>query len=259
MISTVRLPAMRAIRDGLGGRDGPDGPGGRGGPRFAVASGRKKADNARVEKDALPTLKTRASLLERLRDWQDQASWEDFFDTYWKLIYGTARKAGLSDDEAQDAVQETMLSVSRRIPDFRYDALRGSFKAWLLRLTRWRIVDQFRKRGPAEAYHGHHGSGSGDGATTELIESIPDPATLVSNEVWEDEWGKNLAEVARARVRARVDPQNYQLFDFYVRKEWPAKKVAERFGVSTSQVYLARHRISQMLTQEIARLEKETI
>lgn len=221
---------------------------------FIVAGRRKKAHKTRVGKDYLPTLKTRASLLERLRDGQDQTSWEDFFETYWRLIYGTARKAGLSEEEAQDVVQETMICVTRRMPTFRYDPAR-SFKAWLLKMTRWRIVDQFRKRGPIQAHHGSAGSNG----STELIARVPDPASLVPDHVWEDDWKKNLAEVALARVQARVDPEKYQMFDFYVNKEWPAAKVAERFRVSLNQVYLAKNRITASLREEIQRLEEETI
>lgn len=97
-------------------------------------------------------LPTRASLLKRLRNWQDQASWQDFFNTYWKLIYGVARKAGLTDAEAQDVLQETLVSVAKHIPTFKYDPTIGSFKAWLLNMTRWRIVGQFRKRGALVAH-----------------------------------------------------------------------------------------------------------
>jgi RNA polymerase sigma-70 factor (ECF subfamily) len=124
-------------------------------------------------------------------------------------------------------------------------------------MTRWRIIDQFRKRGPIQAEH--DGSGSGDGVTAALIENLPDPATLVPNQAWETDWQKNLADVALARIRARVEPRNYQLFDFYMNKEWPAEKVAERFGVSISQVYLAKCRITAMLKRESERLENETI
>src|SRR5213076_378246 len=98
------------------------------------------------QKDEL--IPTRATLINRLKDWQDQASWQDFFDTYWKLIYGIARKAGLTDAEAQDVVQETVITVSRKIGGLRYDPAIGSFKGWMLQITRWRIVDQFRKREP---------------------------------------------------------------------------------------------------------------
>ena len=41
--------------------------------------------------DLIPT---RASLLGRLKDWGDHASWRDFFNTYWKLIYGFALQRG---------------------------------------------------------------------------------------------------------------------------------------------------------------------
>src|SRR2546423_58675 len=91
-------------------------------------------------------ISTRSSLLNRLKDWEDKASWKDFFDTYWKLIYGVARTAGLNDAEAQDVVQETIIAVAQKMPNFKYDSSAGSFKAWLMQLTRWRITDQFRKK-----------------------------------------------------------------------------------------------------------------
>jgi len=89
---------------------------------------------------------TRATLLERLKNWQDDSSWQDFFDTYWKLIYHVAINRGLTKEEAQDVVQETMLTVAKQMPNFKYDRKIGSFKSWLLNTTRWRIADQFRKR-----------------------------------------------------------------------------------------------------------------
>ena len=39
---------------------------------------------------------TRSSLLHRLKNWQDESSWQEFFNVYWKLVYGVARKAGMS-------------------------------------------------------------------------------------------------------------------------------------------------------------------
>src|SRR5258705_498547 len=89
---------------------------------------------------------TRESLLSRLKDWEDRESWQDFFDTYWKLIYTIARKAGLNDAEAQDIVQETVISVARKIEGFKYDPAVCSFKSWMLQLTRWRIINQIKKR-----------------------------------------------------------------------------------------------------------------
>ena len=92
--------------------------------------------------DSLPT---RDSLLNRIKDLGDDASWRDFFNTYWELIYNLARKAGLSQSEAQDVMQETVMAVSRNIGNFRTGTEYGSFKAWLRQQSRWRIADQFRR------------------------------------------------------------------------------------------------------------------
>lgn len=204
---------------------------------------------ARQTDELIPT---RASLIVRLKDLQDNSSWQEFFDTYWKLIYGVARKTGMTDAEAQDVVQETMLSVAKHMPSFDYDPAIGSFKAWLLKLTRWRIIDQIRKR-PPPASHRPLSEGTGTGT----VERVIDPESDVLDELWNSEWEKNLLDAAVATVKRKLDPQKYQIFDFYVNKEWPPQKVAERFQISVDQVYLAKNRISEMIKAEVARLEKK--
>ena len=195
---------------------------------------------------------TRRSLVDRLVNWEDQKRWQEFFDTYWRLIYSTARKAGLTDAEAQEVVQETVITVAKKIDKLKYDPAIGSFKGWLLQITRWRIVDQFRKREPGEAKRPR----AMDDRLTATIERVPDPRVADLDEVWEKEWKENLFEAAIARAKKKVDPKQFQIFDCYVRKEWPAQKVAERLRVSIGQVYLARHRVSAVLKKEIKALEK---
>ena len=68
----------------------------------------------------------RRSLVSRLKNWEDNASWQEFFDTYWKLIYSVAIKAGLSDEEAEDVVQETVVSVAKKMDSFKYDPADGT-------------------------------------------------------------------------------------------------------------------------------------
>lgn len=196
---------------------------------------------------------TRATLLNRLKNWQDQSSWQEFFDTYWKLIYGVATKAGLTDAEAQDVVQETMVSVAKHMPKFKYDPAIGSFKAWLLIKTRWCIIAQLRKRGPfVELRPFPNDTTTG----VDPVENIVDPASQSLDAVWEAEWKTNLLNAAIAKVK-RLDPQKYQIFDFYVNKEWPPEKVAARFNVSVDQVYLIKHRLTETIRAEVKRLEKK--
>src|SRR5690349_7564653 len=92
--------------------------------------------------DAL--IPTRESLLSKLQATSRGESWREFFDTYWRLIYCNARKAGLSDGDAQDVVQETMIALTKNISEFRVNPARCSFKTWLMNLTRWKIIDRLR-------------------------------------------------------------------------------------------------------------------
>ena len=195
---------------------------------------------------------TRRSLVERLADWGDQRRWQEFFDTYWKLIHSAARKSGLTDAEAQEVVQETVITVAKNIDKLKYDPAIGSFKGWLLQITRWRIADQFRKREPGNAKRPR----STDDRLTATIERVPDSQIVDLDEVWESSWKENLFEAAVARVKKKIEPKQFQIFDCYVRKEWPAQKVAERLGVNVGQVYLARHRVGALLKKEIKALEK---
>lgn len=74
-----------------------------------------------------PLFATRQSLIARLTNWDDQLKWQEFFETYRKLIFSVTVRAGLRDDEAQEVVQETCASVARNIAS--YSPKLGPFKA----------------------------------------------------------------------------------------------------------------------------------
>jgi RNA polymerase sigma-70 factor (ECF subfamily) len=193
---------------------------------------------------------TRRSLVDRLKNWEDQRHWQEFFETYWRLIYGVARQSGLTDAEAQDVVQETVITVAKNITKYEREA--GSFKGWLLHITRWRIADQFRKRAPATAQSPTRGGGSG--RETATIERVPDGFDI--RNTWETEWQQHVFHAALQRVKRRVDAKHYQIFDCLVVKQWTAAKVAASLSVSIAQVYIVKHRLSAQLKKEVALLEK---
>jgi RNA polymerase sigma factor (sigma-70 family) len=198
--------------------------------------------------------KTRKSLIARLENWEDQRTWDEFYQTYWRLIYSVAIKAGLRQDEAFDCVQETILTIAKQSKRKLYDPEQGSFKTWLMNMTRWRINDQFRKRKKDTAMAG--GEWDNDRKTS-AIDRVEDPAGEVLERLWDVEWRKNVADAALARVKALVSPKQYQIFDCYVIKQWDASKVQKKLNVSMAQVYLAKHRVGSVLKRELAKLEEE--
>lgn len=193
---------------------------------------------------------TRQSLLNRLKDWRDDASWRTFFDLYWKLIYGTARKAGLPQPDAEDVVQDTIFSVAKAMPDFKYNRDQGSFKNWLLRITWRRILDHRHRRKSLQASSFEDASKEHENG----LDNVPDENIA---RMWEVEWQRNLMDVAIERVKKRVEPRQYQLFDLVALQHWPTQRVVSAMKVSATQVYLAKHRISRLIRKEVRLLERE--
>jgi RNA polymerase sigma-70 factor (ECF subfamily) len=202
-------------------------------------------------------LPTRQSLLSRLRDWQDQEGWREFFDTYWRLIYNVARKSGLGDVEAQEIVQTTFIYLSRRMPKFRYEPARGSFKSWLRVVTRSRIgvYRRSEKAGNRLIREPFPDDGTEE---TGMLEKLPDPAADVLDEVWQREWEENLMSAAYRRVRMKVSAQQLLIFRLATTGGLALTHVAKRLDVSLAQVYLARHRVGKLLKAEVQKLRRET-
>lgn len=214
---------------------------------------REKSIDQKIEEEAYE--KTRKSLIARLENWEDQRTWDEFYQTYWKLIYSVGMKSGLRSEEAFDCVQETILSIAKQSKKNMYDPEQGSFKSWLMNMTRWRINDQFRKRKKDTAMA--VGFEEEEGRKTAIIDRIEDPKGDVLDRLWEVEWKKNLADAALAKVKAQVSPKQFQIFDCYVVKQWDAKKVQTTLNVSMAQVYLAKHRVGSILKKELSKLDQD--
>ena len=207
-----------------------------------------------VQDESSSFLPTRSSLLFRLKEWDDTASWEEFFQAYNKSIHKVATGRGLTRMEADEVVQETMVAVARQIPEFKYDRAIGSFKSWLFTITRRSIGKHLKKRltGDSES------TNSGGAELTAELESYADPAPGLEQQ-WEEEWRLNLIHLAMDRVRRRIKPKQYQLFDLYVTQHLPMEQVTKMLNVNSAQVYMSKLRVSAMVRHEVNNLEKKLI
>lgn len=117
---------------------------------------------------------TSITLLQRVRDRQDQAAWERFVSLYTPLLMRWAGRAGLAQQDAVDLVQDLFATLLIEMPRFEYDPARGLFRAWLKTLTMNQCRKQQRKRLVAE----------GRGGDDDLLPMYPD------NDVWEALWNQ---------------------------------------------------------------------
>jgi RNA polymerase sigma-70 factor (ECF subfamily) len=185
---------------------------------------------------------TRASLLLRLRDRQDEAAWREFVELYAPIVYGYLRKQGLQDADAADLSQEVFRAVAGAMSRLEYDPAKGAFRNWLFtvvrrKLSNWRSGQE--NRAPA----------SGDTATQRLLEECPAPEGAEA--AWEAEWERRLFAWACEQVRRDVSDTTWQAFWRTAVDGQPGKQVAADLGLSAGAVYLAHHRVLARLKQLI--------
>jgi RNA polymerase sigma-70 factor (ECF subfamily) len=191
---------------------------------------------------------TRSTLLVRLKDLNDQNSWQEFYDTYWTLLYNYARRTGLNEADTEDVVMETIELVARKIEDFEYNRKQGRFKGWLMTIVRNKLGDRLRKQ---KKQH-ERGETVALDAQEEIF--VEDPRGNDFERLWDEEWEKQLVDMALKRVKRQVSHRQYQIFYCYVIQEQKVDDVAEVLNVSKSQVYVAKNRVGQVYEQELRAL-----
>jgi RNA polymerase sigma factor (sigma-70 family) len=192
---------------------------------------------------------TRASLLNRLKDQEDQDGWREFFDTYWRLIYSFARKSGLAETDAEEVVQDTMITLAKLMPGFVYDPSKGSFKSWLFLTVKRRLIDHQRK---AARWNQRMEPMVEEGTGT--TPDPEDPARPVLDMLWSSEWESHVLDRALQRIRSKVSERQYLMYDLHVLKDVPLKTVAANLQTSAMSVYMAKHRVGKLLKAELERV-----
>lgn len=200
------------------------------------------------------SLQTHASLLVRLRDLDDSDSWGEFYRTYERVVRGLARKRGLSDPEAEEVAQDVFKRIAETIHTFERAPRAGSFRRWLYQLARWRSDDKIRERGRLSVEPIHDGSGTGSTGTGDSADHVVDPNDV--EEQLEAEARRQLFKAALDRLRRKITPRDLQIFQLLVLDEWPATKVAQFLGITSTLVYVVRHRVAQQLRTELESIQK---
>ena len=201
------------------------------------------------------TLRTRPTLLFRVRDKSDSVSWNEFHRLYRRLIYGRARRAGLSHADAEEVAQDVFKRVAATIDEFHHDPARGSFRGWLMQLTHWRITDKFRSLPKLPGQPASPASDTATNTGTATIERVP--AAADDEDEWDREWQQHLLAAAIDRVSRQVKPRHFQVFDLYVRQQWPVLKVSRELGINPASVYVIGHRLTKLLKAEAAKVQKQ--
>src|SRR5262249_1022828 len=72
--------------------------------------------------------------------------WEEFYRFYTRLVVRLVRRRFPDGHDQDDLVQEVWLTVTRKLPSFRWHENRSGFRAWFAKLVHDKAVDLVRRR-----------------------------------------------------------------------------------------------------------------
>ena len=195
---------------------------------------------------------TRPSLLVRLRDLQDQQSWEEFYTVYQPLVFRMARSQGFQDADASELTQEVFVAVASAIERWDPDPKRGSFRGWLFRIARNLMINWL-------AYRRRHPAAAGNSDIHRLLAEQPDPHGLNQEDsaVFDRQYKRQAFAWAADQIRNEFRENTWQAFWLSSVENMPVVEVAGQLKISLGAVYIARSRVMARLREKIETLDGE--
>ena len=192
-----------------------------------------------------PAFLTTTLLLARLNDSGDVEAWRLFDGRFRGVVVAAGVRLGLSEPDAEEAAQETLVQAVRDYQAGRYDRTKGRLSSWIVAIAHHRITDAKRSR--------------------RRVHEI-DPEVLSEHRPEEDEVAeafelameRRIFEEAWTRLQAEggSDPRTLQAFELTAMRGVPAKEAAAQTGLSVEQVYVAKNRVANRLRNMVEEIDR---
>ncbi|MDG1899506.1 MAG: sigma-70 family RNA polymerase sigma factor [Phycisphaerales bacterium] len=187
---------------------------------------------------------TTTALLEGLYDVEDGVVWQVFDDRYRPIIVGVCRRLGLSDSEADDTAQETLIQFLRDYREGRYSRDRGRLRSWIVGIARHRVIDYQRARGRRKEKLGHSSA-----------MEVPDETAV--EQLWDQEFERSILRqsVEELRRSTRTSEKSIRAFEMLIFDRMAPERVAEDLDMKPHDVYVAKSRVTTKLREIVERLK----
>jgi RNA polymerase sigma-70 factor (ECF subfamily) len=186
-------------------------------------------------------LATSRSLLERLRDRADGQAWRQLLSAYEPWLRGWLSRHPLQQADAEDVLQEILVVVSQKLPEFVHNGQTGAFRSWLRTILTYQVRYFLRGRRNQQALSPQ--------PSADWLDQLEDADSALSRQ-WDHEHDRQIARRLLALVQPEFSPTTWQVFTMLVVEDRPAAEVARHFGVTANAVYIAKARVLSRVRAE---------
>lgn len=193
---------------------------------------------------------TSLSLLDRARGDVTDEAWQRMTEVYSGLLRSWLVRFDVTSADADDLVQEVLLTVSRELARFEHSGRAGAFRSWLRTILVHRLRDFWRSRK-------YRPAAMGGSTWAEQLEQLADESSHASRE-WNLEHDQHVMARLLESVRPRFESKTWEAFRRQMFDGQRADAVATELGMPLNSVYVARSRVLSTLRREAAGLIDES-
>ncbi|WP_168433056.1 RNA polymerase sigma factor [Pontiella sulfatireligans] len=192
--------------------------------------------------------RTRATLIRRVKNQHDDASWEDFDRIYRRYIYAIIRGMNISEHDANDIAQTVLLGMWNKLPNTDVENIRR-FRSWLSTITKNAVLDFIRKR-TRDTERVHKAEKEDDLTYLKTI-SLPDIEKIADKE-----WKLHLTNLALENIKPLFSGHAIEVFQRSL-DGMDIKAIAKQLDLQENSVYRLKNRVKKRLIIEIEQLREE--
>lgn len=192
---------------------------------------------------------TTSTILERLQDFRDQEMWQRFSQRFRRPLASFVRRFGLTQEEIDDVVQETLLAFAEAYRAGRYDRTAGRLSSWLFGIA-------YRQAANAQRSRARRREHVVEAAHASFLDRVPDERE--AQVAWDADWEQATLEAALGQLRGEVAENTFRVFELVVRQGRSADEAAAELGMTRDAVYVAKHRVLKRLGELVREFEDPT-
>jgi RNA polymerase sigma factor (sigma-70 family) len=195
--------------------------------------------------------KTSYTLLDRVRDPNDEVAWKEFIAYYEQYIYNILRHIGLSEIDAKETQQEIIVKLWKKMPEFVYDKDRGKFRQWLGVVIRNEANQYFRKTTRLRKVV--------DSVEDDELEKYLDPNnnegldTIIVNE-----WNQYISNLAWDNIKVHFRENAQKVFLLHADGK-TSEEISKICDIKQNSVNVHIKRVRDHLKEQIKKLNEELL
>lgn len=190
---------------------------------------------------------TRQTLIERVKNQHDNASWEEFVHIYRGYIYTVIRNMGIPESDREELIQQTLIKLWKKLPDFNCNHF-GRFRSWLSTLTKNCVIDFIRKNKREAVIQEKVAKRQQIQPVNTILPDIDRTA--------EQAWKQHLTTLALNNIELHFSGKAITVFRLSL-QGMEVTQIAEKLSIQQASVYRLKTRVKARLIEEVRRLRNE--